>query len=69
MQKLKDRGLVTSSNILTLRTELADLEAHRQDYLVGILQAEARLADAEEASPRQSSEEFGEPREGDRDGR
>jgi exopolysaccharide production protein ExoF len=57
MQKLKDRGLVTSSNILTLRTELADLEAHRQDYLVGILQAEARLADAEEASPRQLSEE------------
>lgn len=57
MQKLKERGLVTSSNVLTLRTELADLEAHRQDYLVGILQAEARLADAEEASPRQSSEE------------
>jgi polysaccharide biosynthesis/export protein ExoF len=36
---------------------LSDIEAHRQDYLVAILQAEARLAEAEEASPRLSSEE------------
>jgi hypothetical protein len=35
---------------------LSDIEAHRQDYLVAVVQAEARLADAEEASPRLSSE-------------
>jgi polysaccharide biosynthesis/export protein ExoF len=57
LQKLKERGLVTSNNVVTLRTELSDIEAHRQDYLVAILQAEARLAEAEEASPRLSSEE------------
>ena len=56
MQKLKERGLVTSNNVVALRTELSDIEAHRQDYLVSIVQAEARLAEAEEASPRLSSE-------------
>jgi hypothetical protein len=56
MQKLKDRGWVTSNNVVALRTELSDIEAHRQDYLVAIVQAEARLAEAEEASPRLSSE-------------
>lgn len=56
MQKLKDRGWVTTNNVVTLRTELSDIEAHRQDYLVAVVQAEARLADAEEASPRLSSE-------------
>ena len=56
LQKLKDRGLVTSNNVVALRTELSDIEAHRQDYLVAIVQAEARLAEAEEASPRLSSE-------------
>jgi exopolysaccharide production protein ExoF len=56
MQKLKERGLVTSNNVVALRTELSDIEAHRQDYLVAIVQAEARLAEAEEASPRLSSE-------------
>lgn len=56
MQKLKERGLVTSNNVVALRTELSDIEAHRQDYLVAIVQAEARLADAEEASPRLVSE-------------
>jgi exopolysaccharide production protein ExoF len=56
LQKLKDRGLVTSNNVVALRTELSDIEARRQDYLVAIVQAEARLADAEEASPRLLSE-------------
>ena len=56
MQKLKDRGLVTSNNILVLRTELSDIEAHRQDYLVAVVQAESRLAEAELASARLSSE-------------
>jgi protein involved in polysaccharide export with SLBB domain len=57
LQKLKDRGLVTSNNVVALRTELSDIEAHRQDYLVSILQAEARLAEAREAGSRLSSEE------------
>jgi protein involved in polysaccharide export with SLBB domain len=56
MQKLKERGLVTSNNVVALRTELSDIEAHRQDYLVAIVQAEARLAEAEEATPRLVSE-------------
>jgi protein involved in polysaccharide export with SLBB domain len=56
MQKLKERGWVTSNNVVTLRTELSDIEAHRQDYLAAVAQAEARLAEAEEAGPRLSSE-------------
>jgi len=56
MQKLRDRGVVTANNVLTLRTELADIEAHRQDSAVAIVQAEARLAEAEGASARLSSQ-------------
>jgi protein involved in polysaccharide export with SLBB domain len=56
LQKLKDRGLVTSNNVLILRAELSDIEARRQDYLVAVVQAEARLEEAEEASARLSSE-------------
>ena len=37
MQKLKDRGIVTSNNVLMLRTELADIEARRQDSLVAVV--------------------------------
>ena len=56
MQKLKNRGLVTTNNLDILRTELSDIEPQRQDALVAILQAEARLTEAEEASARLSSE-------------
>jgi exopolysaccharide production protein ExoF len=56
LQKLKDRGWVTSNNVVTLRTELSDIEAHRQDYVAAVVQAEARLAEAQEAGPRLSSE-------------
>jgi protein involved in polysaccharide export with SLBB domain len=56
LQKLKDRGWVTSNNVVMLRTELSDIEARRQDYLVAVVQAEARLAEAQEASARLSSE-------------
>jgi protein involved in polysaccharide export with SLBB domain len=56
LQKLKDRGWVTSNNVVILRTELSDIESRRQDYLVAIVQAEARLAEAEEANARLSSE-------------
>ncbi|RBP07137.1 SLBB domain-containing protein [Roseiarcus fermentans] len=52
MQKLKDRGVDTSDHILTLRTELADIEARRQDCRVTLVEAEARLAQAEDDSGR-----------------
>lgn len=57
LQKLKDKGWGTSNNVVTLRTELSDIEARRQDYLVEIAQAGTRLAEAEEAGPRLSSED------------
>jgi exopolysaccharide production protein ExoF len=56
MQKLKERGIVTNYSLVMLRTELSDIEAHRQDYLVAVLQAETRLAQAEEARARLGSE-------------
>jgi len=56
MQKLKDRGVVTTNNVLVLRTELADLEARREDSLVAVVQAEARLAEAEGNRAKLSSE-------------
>ena len=56
MQKLKDRGVVTTNNVLLLRTELADIEARRQDSLVAVLQAKARLAEAEGDGAKLSSE-------------
>ena len=57
MQKLKDRGWMTTNSVVAVRTELSDIEAHRQDYLVQMVQAEARLAEAEAAGPRLLSEE------------
>jgi polysaccharide biosynthesis/export protein ExoF len=56
MQKLKDRGVVTTNNVLLLRTELADIEARRQDSIVAVLQAKARLAEAEGDGAKLSSE-------------
>jgi polysaccharide biosynthesis/export protein ExoF len=56
IQKLKDRGLVTSNNVLMLRTELADIEARRQDSLVAVIQAETRLAEVEGDRAKLSSE-------------
>jgi polysaccharide biosynthesis/export protein ExoF len=56
MQKLKERGIVTNYSLVMLRTELSDIETHRQDYLVAVLQAETRLAQAEEARARLRSE-------------
>ena len=47
MQKLKDRGFTTSNTVLTLRTELADIEARRQDDAMALTQAEAHLAQVE----------------------
>ena len=49
MQKLKDRGVATSNNVLMLRTEMADIEARRQDTQVAVVEAEtwgaSRLAE------------------------
>jgi polysaccharide biosynthesis/export protein ExoF len=56
MQKLKDHGVVTSNNMMLLRTELAEIEARRQDAFVAVADAEARLAEAEGDSERQSAE-------------
>jgi polysaccharide biosynthesis/export protein ExoF len=57
MQTLRDRGLVTTNNVVLLRTELSDIAARRQDDVVAVVQAEARLAQAEEAKARLMSEE------------
>lgn len=57
MQKLKDRGWMTNNSVVVLRTEMSDIEAHRQDYLVQVVQAETRLAEAEAAAPRMLSDE------------
>jgi protein involved in polysaccharide export with SLBB domain len=57
MQKLKDRGIVTTNNVLMLRTELADIEARRQDSLVAVVQAQARLSQAEGDSTKRSTED------------
>lgn len=57
MQRLKDRGVVTTNNVLMLRTELADIEARRQDSLVAVVQAEARLAQAEGDGAKRSTED------------
>jgi protein involved in polysaccharide export with SLBB domain len=56
MQKLKDRYIVTAHDVVMLRTELSDIEARRQDHLVAVVQAEARLAEAEETRARLRSE-------------
>jgi polysaccharide biosynthesis/export protein ExoF len=47
MQKLQDRGLVTSSNVVVLQTELADLEMRRQDSLAATGAAKTRRLEAE----------------------
>jgi exopolysaccharide production protein ExoF len=57
MQKLKDRGIVTTNTVVMLRTELSDIETRRADNLVAVAQAEARLAAAAEAKARLKSEQ------------
>lgn len=50
VQKLKDQGWAPSNSVITLRTELSDLEARRQDYLIALLQAQTRLAETGETA-------------------
>jgi polysaccharide biosynthesis/export protein ExoF len=57
LQKLRDRGVVTSNSIVTVRTELSDIESHREDSVVAMLQAQGRLAQAREAKARLALEE------------
>jgi protein involved in polysaccharide export with SLBB domain len=52
MQKLKDRGVVSNNSVITLRTELSDIEARREEYVVAVIQAETRLAQAKDAKSR-----------------
>lgn len=52
MQKLKDKGVMTTNNIIIIRTELSDIEARREDCVIAVVQAEARLAQAQEARAR-----------------
>ena len=56
MEKLKDRGVETSNNVLMLRTEMSDIEARRQDSLVAVVEAQTRLAEVEGDSKRLSVE-------------
>ena len=56
LQVLEGRGVVTTNNVLTLRAELAELESRRQDSLVGVIQGEARLAEAESEGEQLTSE-------------
>ena len=48
MEKLKDRGLVTSNNVVVLRTEMADLDLRRQDSVLAIREARARALEVEQ---------------------
>ena len=56
MEKLKDRGVETSNNVLMLRTEMSDIEARRQDSLVAVAESETRLAELEGARQKASLE-------------
>jgi len=57
LQKLKDRGVVSNNTVIALRTELADIEARREEYAVAVIQAESRLTLAEKAKRRFTSDE------------
>jgi exopolysaccharide production protein ExoF len=57
LQKLKDVGMVTSNSIVAVRTELSDIASHREDSVIAMLQAESRLAQAQEAKARLALEE------------
>jgi exopolysaccharide production protein ExoF len=54
MEKLKDRGVETSNNVLVLRTELADVESRRLDTLAAVNEAQARLSELEGDSRKRS---------------
>ena len=57
LQKLKDRGVVSNNTVIVLRTELADIEARREEYAVAVIQAESRLTLAERAKTSFTSDE------------
>ena len=52
MQKLMSRGMTTRGGLINVRSELADIESRRQDHLFAIMQAEGRLAMAEQTKAR-----------------
>jgi protein involved in polysaccharide export with SLBB domain len=55
-QKLRAGGLSTSAPSMMLQTEIADLEGRRQDSLLAITQAEARLAQADSGASKLRAE-------------
>ncbi|MGJ4930452.1 polysaccharide biosynthesis/export family protein [Bradyrhizobium sp. HKCCYLS2038] len=57
LQKLKDRGIVNNNSVIALRTELADIEARREEYVVAVVQATTRLAQAEQEKAASSADQ------------
>ncbi|BBF92926.1 hypothetical protein BLTE_16110 [Blastochloris tepida] len=49
IMKLKERAMVSSNTLVTLRTELSDIEVRWQDHLLAVLHAKSRLEQAERA--------------------
>jgi protein involved in polysaccharide export with SLBB domain len=49
LNKLMAQGLTTRHGIITIRSELSDLEARRYDYHLAVVQGQTRLALAERA--------------------
>jgi polysaccharide biosynthesis/export protein ExoF len=52
LRNLLTGGLTTQNGVINIRSELSDIEARRQDSQLAIIQAEARLAQAERARER-----------------
>ncbi|HEY7644471.1 MAG TPA: polysaccharide biosynthesis/export family protein [Hyphomicrobiales bacterium] len=52
LKNLMTGGLTTQNGVINIRSELSDIEARRQDCQLAIVQAEGRLAQAEQARDR-----------------
>jgi polysaccharide export outer membrane protein len=52
LKNLMTDGLTTQTGVINIRSELSDIEARRQDSHLAVVQAEARLAQAEQALDR-----------------
>jgi polysaccharide biosynthesis/export protein ExoF len=56
LQRLTGQGHATRSSVISVRTEMSDIEARRQDHLLSIVQVEARLQASEDARTRLTTE-------------
>ncbi len=52
LQKLMNRGITTRNGVIVVRTEVADVEAQRQDAQIAVVRAEGRLKLAKQAQSR-----------------